>query len=221
MADSQFDNGFVPNIAPEIFTAGGDDLNNAFLNSPEWGSSFIIVPWQQYLFSGDVTLITRYFDRMKNYLAFLDSRSKENILYFGLGDWYDMGPKEPWGSQLTPEEFTATAIFFYDYKVMAQMASLIGRNDDARKFETKAELIRKAFNDKFYNTETGVYSTGSNTAMSMPLALNIVEPQNRKAIAAKLAADIRKNGNSFTSGRCGLPVFTENPGYGRLFRFDL
>jgi hypothetical protein len=203
MADSQFDNGFVPNIAPEIFTAGGDDLDNGFLNSPEWGSSFIIVPWQQYLFSGDISLITRYFDRMKNYLAFLDSRSKENILYFGLGDWYDMGPKEPWGSQLTPEEFTATAIFFYDYKVMTQMAFFIGKNEDAHKFEIKAELIRKAFNDKFYNTETGIYSTGSNTTMSMPLALNMAEPQNRKAIAAKLAADIRKNGNSFTSGDVG------------------
>jgi len=203
MSDSQFENGFVPNIAPEIFFAGNGELTDAFRNSPEWGSSFIIVPWQQYLFSGDVSLIKRYFDKMKNYLAFLDSRSKENILYFGLGDWYDMGPKEPWGSQLTPEEFTATAIFFYDYKVMAKMASLIGKNEDAQKFEEKAEVIREAFNAKFYNAETGIYSTGSNTTMAMPLALNMAEPQNSKAIAAKLAADIRKNGNSFTSGDVG------------------
>jgi hypothetical protein len=39
--------------------------------------------------------------------------------------------------------------------------------------------------------------------MGMPLALGIAEPQNRKIIAANLAADIRKNGNSFTCGDVG------------------
>jgi len=37
----------------------------------------------------------------------------------------------------------------------------------------------------------------------MPLFLNIAEPQNRKALIGNLVADIRKNGNSFTSGDVG------------------
>lgn len=49
MADSQLPNGLIPNIAPECFYASSD-INNGFRNSAEWGSSFIIVPWQQYLF---------------------------------------------------------------------------------------------------------------------------------------------------------------------------
>jgi len=217
MHDSQWKNGFVTNVAPELFYAGSGDLskksgNSLFAgdpiaaglhNSPEWGSSFIIVPWQQYLFSGDVSLIKRYFERMKKYLSFLDASSKDNLLYFGLGDWYDMGPKDPWGSQLTPIEFTASAIYYYDYEVMAKMAALIGEKDDAEKFKIKAAVIRKAFNDKFFDAEKCIYSTGSNTAMSMPLALGIAEPQYRKIIASNLVADIRKNGNSFTSGDVG------------------
>ena len=217
MNDSQWENGFVTNVAPELFYAGsgvvssgsgdslfkGDPISCGLHNSPEWGSSFIIVPWQQYLFSGDETLIKRYFERMKKYMSFLDSWSKGDLLYFGLGDWFDMGPKDPWGSQLTPIEFTASAIYFYDYEVMSKMAALIGEKEDALKFEKKAGIIRKAFNDKFYNDEKGIYSTGSNTTMAMPLALGIAEPQNRKIIAANLAADIRKNGNSFTCGDVG------------------
>lgn len=217
MSDGQFKNGFVPNVAPELFYAGsgvisdgsdgafftGDPIAAGLHNSPEWGSSFIIVPWQQYIFSGDVTLIRRYYAKMKNYLSFLDQWSKGNLLYFGLGDWYDMGPKDPWGSQLTPIEFTASAIYFYDYKVMASMANLIGEKVDAKGFTEKSEVIRKAFNEKFYNEEKGIYSTGSNTAMAMPLALNIADEKNREDIVKKLVLDIRKHGNSFTSGDVG------------------
>jgi alpha-L-rhamnosidase len=75
MNDSQLSSGLVPNIAPEFFHASADP-NNAFRNSPEWGSSFIIIPWQQYLFSGDISLMRTYFPNMKRYVAFLESTAK-------------------------------------------------------------------------------------------------------------------------------------------------
>jgi len=203
MYNSQLEDGFVPNIAPEFFHAGSEIKENGFRNSPEWGSAFIIVPWQQYLFSGDISLIKRYYEPMKRYLSFLDASAQNNILNFGLGDWYDIGPKPSWGSQLTPVAFTATAIYFYDYLVMAQMANVIGKPDEGLQFEQKAEAIRLSFNTTFYNQDKGIYSTGSNTTSAMPLALNIADPQNRKKIAENLVADIRKHGNSFTSGDVG------------------
>lgn len=203
MSDGQLEDGFIPNIAPELFHAGAEIRNNGFRNSPEWGSSFIIVPWQQYLFSGDVSLIRTYYDRMKRYLGFLDGMAKDNILNVGLGDWYDIGPKPAWGSQLTPVAFTATVIYFYDYQVMAQMAALLGKMDDVQQFNGKSVAIRKAFNAKFYDIEKGIYSTGSNTTQAMPLFFGLAEPQNRKRLADTLVADIRGRGNAFNSGEVG------------------
>jgi alpha-L-rhamnosidase len=202
MSDSQLDNGLVPNIAPEFFHASFD-INNGFRNSPEWGSSFIIVPWQQYLFSGDISLIQTYYDKMKNYLTFLDSTAKNNLLYSGLGDWYDIGPKPAWGSQLTPESFTASAIYFYDCQLMGKMAALIGRVDDSKGYLQKSQAIRKAFNDKFFNEKNNTYATGSNTTYAMPLFLEIADPQYRKALTDHLVADIRKAGDAFNSGEVG------------------
>lgn len=203
MADGQLEDGFVPNIAPEYFHAGSDIRNNGFRNSPEWGSSFIIVPWQQYLYSGDVSLIRTYYDRMKRYLGFLDGLAKDRILNVGLGDWYDIGPKPAWGSQLTPVAFTATAIYFYDYQVMAKMAALLGKTEDAERFASTSEAIRLAFNAKFYDAEKGIYSTGSNTTQAMPLFFGLAEPSNRKKLADTLAADIRGRGNAFNCGEVG------------------
>lgn len=203
MADAQLDNGFVPNIAPEYFIAGPPALTNGFRNSPEWGSSFIIVPWQQYLFSGDISLLQRYYPKMKNYVNFLASTAKNNIIPVGLGDWYDIGPKEPWGSQLTPVPFTATAIYYYDNWILANVAALLGKQEDAVAFKKAADDIRVSFNKEFYKAETGQYATGSQTCNSMPVFLNLVEPQNRTKVIEAAVADIRKRGNSLTSGDVG------------------
>lgn len=232
MADSQLDNGLIPNIAPEFFIVT-PDINNGFRNSPEWGSSFIIVPWQQYLFSGDVALLKRYYVQMKRYVAFLESSSKNNIITAGLGDWYDIGPKPAWGSQLTPVSFTATAIFFYDNQIMGQIASILGETEDAKRYQQRAEAIRQSFNKEFYKPDKGIYATGSNTTLAMPLFLKIAEPQNRKTLIDSLVSDIRCRGNAFTSGEVGYRFLlgalaqegrsdviydmnnqTEKPGYG-------
>lgn len=232
MAVGQLENGLIPNIAPEFFIVT-PDINNGFRNSPEWGSAFIIVPWQQYLFTGDVSLLSSYYESMKRYVAFLEASSKNNIIRAGLGDWYDIGPKPAWGSQLTPESFTATAIFFYDNQIMSQIAYILEKKEDAKFYEERAEVIRQAFNKEFFNPEKGIYATGSNTTCAMPLFLNIVEPQNRKTLTDSLVSDIRRRGNAFTSGEVGYRFLlgalamegysdliyamnnqTEKPGYG-------
>jgi len=233
MADSQLENGFVPNIAPEFFIAGPEALTNGFRNSPEWGSSFIIVAWQQYLFTGDTSLIGEYYERMKRYLAFLGSTAADNIISFGLGDWYDLGPKPPWGSQLTPVALTATAVYYYDNVILAEMAILLQKPDEAREFKLQAQAIRASFNRKFFNAATGTYATGSQTANAMPLFLELVAPAQRKRVTDALVADIRARGNAFTTGDVGYcfllkalamegyseVIFdmnnqTEKPGYG-------
>jgi hypothetical protein len=200
MADAQLANGFVPNIAPEYFIAGSSDLSNAMRNSPEWGSSFIIVPWQQYLFSGDVSLLERYYDRMKKYVDFLSKESVNNIIPTGLGDWYDIGPKEPWGSQLTPPSYTGTAIYYYDNRIMYKIAKKLNKTIDAEMFKTASERIRTAFNKEFYKPATGTYSTGSQATSAMALFFNFVEEKNRFALLNKLVDDIHAHQNSFTTG---------------------
>lgn len=203
MMDAQLENGFVPNIAPEYFIASTKKLTDGFRNSPEWGSSFIIVPWQQYVFSGDISLLKRYYNDMKRYVAFLDSSAQNGILTAGLGDWYDLGPKPPWGSQLTPVPYTATAIYYYDNWIMSRIAKLVDKEEDAARFVKAADNIRTAFNNQFYKKETGQYATGSQTSNAMALYLHLAAPEHRRQLAHAIVADIRKRGNGLTSGDVG------------------
>lgn len=201
IADSQLASGFVPNIAPEYCKFGGNSDSNPFRNSPEWGSTFILGGWQQVEFNGDLELIQRHYTEMQHYLDYLDRRASEHILDFGLGDWYDIGPGHPGKSQLTPKALTATAIYYEDVVSMGKMARLLRKNNDAVKYEAQASTIRIAFNKKFFNLQDKQYSDGSQCANAMPLAVGLVEEEDRSAVLDNLIRDIHAKG--LTAGDVG------------------
>ncbi|HEX7578090.1 MAG TPA: alpha-L-rhamnosidase C-terminal domain-containing protein [Verrucomicrobiae bacterium] len=201
MADSQLENGFVPNIAPEYFVAGSRSLNNGMRNSPEWGGSVVMVPWQQYQFTGDTGLLRTHYDAMKRYVAFLGGTATNHIVPTGLGDWCDIGPKPSWNSQLTTPQFTGTAFYQHYTWVLARAAELLGKPDEAKQFDAAAEEIRAAFNRKFYHPDTHQYEGGSQTANSLAVVMNLVEATNRAAVIDNIVADVRAKG--LTSGEIG------------------
>ncbi|MGD0766969.1 MAG: family 78 glycoside hydrolase catalytic domain [Tepidisphaeraceae bacterium] len=195
MSDDQTPDGLVPNFVPEYTRLGG-----AFRDSPEWGSSLILVAWQQYQFYGDKQVLSQYYEPMKRYFNYLRNKARDNILSDGLGDWFDIGPKAPWKPQLTPVENTDTCFYFYDAEVMSKIAGILGRDGDASQFAKVADDIRASFNRTFFRPETGLYSTGSQAANAIPYVMNIVEPGQRSPVFSGIVKDLKSHGNSFTTG---------------------
>ncbi|HEX3357588.1 MAG TPA: family 78 glycoside hydrolase catalytic domain [Tepidisphaeraceae bacterium] len=203
IADSQLLSGLVPTTAPEYTIFGkGEDRNN-FGDSPEWGSSAILVPWQQYEFNNDLDLLSRRYNVMKGYVEFLRGKSKNNIVSYGLGDWYDIGPNRPGISQLTPNSVTATAVYYSDVQVLAKTAALLGKKEDAQQYNQLGAQIRDAFNHQFYNPQTHQYATGSQCANSMALVTGLAEDSNRAAVLDNIVKDVRSDGNALTAGDVG------------------
>ncbi|MHA4847495.1 family 78 glycoside hydrolase catalytic domain [Flavitalea antarctica] len=198
MIDAQTHEGLVPDIAPEFVP-----FESGFRDSPEWGSASVVLPWQIYKWYGDIDVIRDAFPMMTRYIAYLESKSKNHILSHGLGDWFDYGPKSPGEAQLTPKELTATAIYFYDVSLLSTMAALIGEREEAKRLGEKANEIKTAFNTKFFNTETKIYSTGSQTAMSMPISVGLVEEKYRSAVFKNMVDSINLNGKKLTAGDIG------------------
>lgn len=199
MADSQTEDGLVPNIAPEYTRFKG-----AFRAAAEWGSAVIQVPWQQYIFCGDTNLLREYYPVMSRYLAYLESRATNEILGEGLGDWYDLGPNRPGAAQLTPPELTATAFLFYDNALMARIATILGQTNDAARFYARAMAIRRAFNARFYDQERGVYGAGSDAANAIALAMGLVEPREKQRVLSTLISTIKERGYMTTAGDVGF-----------------
>ncbi len=86
---------------------------------------------------------------------------------------------------------------------MSETAQRLGKTADAAKYHDLATEIRKAFNQRFFNSQENSYSTGSQTALAMPLVLGLVDPDSRQAVADRLVKDIRDHGNHTTAGDVG------------------
>lgn len=199
--DRSADAGLIPEIAPEYvkFDWGG----GIFRDSPEWGSSAIIVPWYMYQWYGEKDELADSYPMMQRYVTYLETKAKNHILAQGLGDWYDLGPKPPGVSQQTPMGVTGTAIYYYDLTILEKIARLLNKPVDAERYKKLAAEVRTAFNQTFFNKETKQYATNSQTANAMALYMNLVEPQYRNAVVDNLVKDIRSRNNSLTAGDIG------------------
>jgi hypothetical protein len=198
MRTSQLPNGCIPTIAPEYVR-----FSNGFEDTPEWGSAFIICPWYVYRWYGDRRLLEEYYPAMQRYLAYLGTRADNHIIAYGLGDWFDIGPGNPGYAQLTSNGVTATAIYYYNTVIMQQAASLLGKTEDAARYETLAKEIKKAFNDTFHDRATGRIERNSQTANAMALYMGLVEDNRRAVILQNLIDDIRSRNNALTAGDVG------------------
>ncbi|NII82674.1 MULTISPECIES: family 78 glycoside hydrolase catalytic domain [unclassified Pedobacter] len=201
MKNSQLASGLIPEIAPEYvkFEWGGD----MFRDSPEWGSSSILMPWYLYQWYGDKQAMVDYYPMMQRYINYLGTKANNHILSQGLGDWYDLGPKPPGVSQLTPMGVTGTAIYYYDLKILEKTATLLGKKADAMAYAKLALEVKNAFNNQFFDAKSRQYATGSQTANAMAVYMELAEEMHKNAVIENLVKDIRDRKNSLTAGDIG------------------
>ena len=222
LAQSQHADGAIPTIAPEYTVF---DQGSGFEDTPEWGASFTLLPWYIYRWYGDDSAMKKHYDNMKLYISYLSSRSKDHIIDYGLGDWFDIGPAKPGKAQLTSVALTATAIYYYELLTMNRIAAALGKNADAKEFAELAEEVAAAFNDRFLTTTEKVYENGSQTGLSMALYTGLAEKRDvtRQAYEA-LISDIEKRGYSLTSGDIGyrylVRALADNGGDEILYRMN-
>ncbi len=203
MMDAQTRDGLVPDIAPEYVEFVG-----GFRDSPEWGSAAVILPYLLWKWYGDKQIAEDAWPMMNRYIHYLRGKSRNHILGYGLGDWFDLGPNRPGVSQLTPVSLTATATYYYDVKLMAEMAGLLNKQEKDS-LEQWAGEVKESFNAEFFNPETRVYSTGSQTAMSMPYCMDIVDEQYKEEVFANLVDSIKAGNKALTAGDVGFHYLVE------------
>ncbi|MBC8052548.1 MAG: family 78 glycoside hydrolase catalytic domain [Sphingobacteriaceae bacterium] len=199
MNDTKQANGLVPCIAPELTTFGPD-----WREAIEWGSAGVLIPWQQYQWTGDLEVLRQNYPMMKGYVEYLTSKANNGIAAVGKGDW--SGRRT---SPSTPKELVSTAFYFHNAEVLAKSAKLLGNQEEAAKQQALAQSIRQVFNKTFFNPKTKQYGTGSQCANSMALVMGLVEPADRKAVLTNLVADIENRKYENTTGEVGMRYLFE------------
>jgi alpha-L-rhamnosidase len=199
--DEQRDSGELPGIVP---TSG---WGYQWGNGPAWDSAYFVIPWYLYEYYGDIRILERHYDRMKRYVDYLTGKADKGIVSIGLGDWVP-------ATERTPEAVTSTGYYYFDAALVARIARLLGRTDDAARYAALADGIRKAFNERFFDSKTGQYAGGTQTAMSCALFQGLVEPSERERVVRNLVANVERHDGHLDAGILGtlyiLTALTNN-----------
>ncbi|MBN1290712.1 MAG: family 78 glycoside hydrolase catalytic domain [Candidatus Latescibacteria bacterium] len=196
-------NGIVEDIAPGKRQEPGEH--------PDWGSAFIQIPWYMYLYYGDYSVIREHYQGMSEFLAHVSGLAKDYIVYDGYGDWCPPGSARPFE---TPVELTSTAYYYFDAKLLAKMAQLLGKYQDTEKYQQLAVNIKHAFNEHFYDPVQKTY--GSQTADAFALYLELVPEGDEEAVAQSLVKNIieKHNGHHSTGVTGSLHLYWALGQYG-------
>ncbi|MGJ1364061.1 family 78 glycoside hydrolase catalytic domain [Sphingobacterium spiritivorum] len=171
--DEQQPNGVLPDIIP----TGGWGYGTA--NGLDWTSTIAIIPWEAYLFYGDLRLLEDCYPNIKRYLDYVDSISPSGLTTFGRGDWVPVKSQ----SNL---ELTSSVYFFVDATILASAAKLLGKKEDQKKYEALHKKIKAAINNKFLDSSRAIYASGTQTELSVPLHWGVVPENIRERVAANL-----------------------------------
>ena len=126
-------------------------------------------------------------------MDYLTSRATNGVVNIGLNDWAPFKTK-------TPADITDTAYYYRDAKIVALAGSLLGQTADAAKYNQLAAQIKKSFNEKFFDAETGTYGNDSQTSLSCALYQGLVEPENQARVVQNLVAKVSDSNGHIDTG---------------------
>jgi alpha-L-rhamnosidase len=203
--DAQSEEGAYSDVSPRlIVTTDG---------SPGWGDAGILVPWTLYQCYGDERLLERHFESMERWIEYIRKANpdlvRRNLLNNNYGDWVAVGSE-------TSKELLATAFFARDADVLSRIARVLGKEDDARRYQSLFEEIRSAFAKAFLDDE-GRTLGDTQTGYVLALRFGLVPEASREKAASHLVRAIEEKGGHLSTGFLGvrdlLPALVEN---GRL-----
>jgi alpha-L-rhamnosidase len=177
-----------------------------------WGDSCILVPWAVYLSNGDKSLLSRQYPSMKKYMADVKRWAAMSLpihgtphifqLPFQFGDWcapYGVAPdwlkKGPW---------VGTAYYYRSCRLMSEIASVIGREEDSRRYASLAEKVRAAYRRVFTDGQ-GRIKEEFQTAYVLALVFDLAEGEERKVMAERLWALVKEAGVHLNTGFTATP----------------
>ncbi len=151
---------------------------------PVWDAALFIIPSALYNYYGDSHCIEKMLPTIDRYLAYLANEEKEGLITFGLGDWV-------FHKTETDGTFTSSAYYYLQYKLRAEFAKITG--EDETPFLAKANEIKKAVNDKFFDAETGAYAGATQTAQGLALYVGLPPEGEEQKVADKLHELVSEN----------------------------
>ncbi|RYG32665.1 rhamnosidase, partial [bacterium] len=208
VTDAQSEEGGFSDVAPRAV-----DLNDG---APGWGDAGVIVPWTVYKVYGDRRILERKYESMKAWVGYIEKENPEGLWSKrrnnDFGDWLNVN-SEP------PKELLATAYYAYSTDIVAQSARILGKTEEAERYEALFAKIKAAFNEKWVAAD-GRIAGDAQTGYILALRFNLL-PQEKRAAAERFLVEniMEKRKGHLSTGFLGVSYI--NPTLTGIGRSDV
>jgi alpha-L-rhamnosidase len=170
---------------------------------PAWGTAYPLLCWYMYRYYGDESLLKSQYDGVKDYVEFLRSKAKNDLLDFSYyGDWVAI--------EKTPGDLVSSFYYYYDVLLLIKMAEALEYDAEIKTYKALADKIKAAFHKKYFKPDLKSYANGTQTANLLPLYLDLVPEEERGSVFGNLRSDILyANNTHLTTGIIGTKYLME------------
>jgi len=241
-AGEQFPHGDFPSCCPAH--RGGDypDPGQASRRIPEWSMYWPMLLWQQYLFSGDETLLREMAPRLTHFLQWIKTFQDSKTKLLDPPGWriseYAGGNMPSGGYNI------ATACQYYEnLRIASHVFSVLGDTNHSKEYARQAEEAKAGINANLFNGQFFLARTDRKEmfplASAWALRFDIERPEDKPRIIQAIEKAGKPNiggygGDAFYSGLLNAgagdfvvrdlaryrPMLEENKANWESFHFD-
>ncbi|MDW7658725.1 MAG: family 78 glycoside hydrolase catalytic domain [Bacillota bacterium] len=160
-----------------------------------WADEVYILPWVLYRYYGDTATLQAAYPAMQQLIA-----GRDKTLASTNATWRDhLAMKN------VPGDFFAACYQCYMYKIVSNIASVLGNKADSLRYRELFGKLCDGFNEKYLDEATGVYEPYCQTGAILPLALGLVPEGMKVKVAESLNRFVVEKDYHPTTGLMATP----------------
>ncbi|MEF2279631.1 family 78 glycoside hydrolase catalytic domain [Deinococcus sp. YIM 134068] len=223
----QLPDGQIPNFVPT--TPSMVDPFGA-PSSAGWGDACIIVPWVLYGEYADEGVLAENYPTMQRWVAYIErqaaeglpenssaeelspaERERQRYLWntgFHFGDWLIPSIPHPVEGAMATRELVATCFYAYSTNLLAQVAGVLGKVEDAERYAELNRRVRQAFAGEYLSPD-GRLRAHFQGVYVLALHLGLIPEERRPQVLGQLVGMIEANGDRLDTGFASVPFLLD------------
>jgi alpha-L-rhamnosidase len=161
-----------------------------------WAMAYPLLLAELHRYYGDRRLVEEEYAAAAKWLSLVRAQNPDHIVKKGLSDHEGLAP--------APAPAMVTPLYYQSARILARLASILDRQDEARDYEALAREIKAAYLAQFLQKGKGIYGPGTQASQAFALYSGLVDAEERQATLDVLVSDIReKHGGHLSTGIFG------------------
>ena len=212
----QYPDGRVCNISPRR-TVRPSLLDKLYDGSCAWGDAAVIVPYEMYRLFGDKAILEENWDFMSRWMGYCEKKARKSrlknrfhrskhsdyIIDTGIhwGEWLEAGVSMADSMKamlLDGVPDIATAYFAQSCRMMREIADILGKKDEVKKYESLFEKVNAAYHS--IELPDGHIRSERQCRYLRPLQMGLLTEDETRLAAKDLNELVVKNGYHLNTG---------------------